>query len=116
VKTIHASALAVKRNSEQHVFNLWPTPCNVGRSPGRSGVVPAIAFQLTGLTWSQAKFRALSCSTGTGFTTRESELIIGHSQRRKIASIMMVLGHAGLVIMIATFANTPQPAWPALGL
>jgi hypothetical protein len=71
--------------------------------------IGAIAFQLTGLTWSQSKFQALSCFTGTGFTTRESELIVGHSQRRQIASIMMVLGHAGLVIMIATFANTLQP-------
>lgn len=71
--------------------------------------IGAIAFQLTGLTWSQAKFQALSCFTGTGFTTRESELIVGNSQRRRVASIMMVLGHAGLVVMIATFANPLQP-------
>ena len=71
--------------------------------------IGAIAFQLTGLTWSQAKFQALSCFTGTGFTTRESELIVGNSQRRKVASMMMVLGHAGLVLLIATFASSLQP-------
>jgi hypothetical protein len=71
--------------------------------------IGAIAFQLTGLTWPQAKFQALSCFTGTGFTTRESELIVGNSQRRKVASIMMVLGNAGLVVLIATFANSLQP-------
>jgi len=73
--------------------------------------IGAIAFQLTGLEWSLAKFQALSCFSGTGFTTREAELIVGHPRRRKIASILMVLGNAGLVAMIATFANSMRPAW-----
>jgi len=68
--------------------------------------IGAIAFQLTGLEWSLAKFQALSCFTGTGFTTRESELITCNIQRRRIASILMVLGNAGLVSLIATFANS----------
>ena len=71
--------------------------------------VGAIAFQLTGLEWSLAKFQALSCFSGTGFTTREAELITGHPQRRKIASFLMVLGNAGLVTMIATVANSLRP-------
>ena len=68
--------------------------------------IGAIAFQLTGLEWSLAKFQALSCFTGTGFTTKEAELITGSPQRRKIASVLMVLGNAGLVILVATFAST----------
>lgn len=68
--------------------------------------IGAIAFQLTGLEWSIAKFQALSCFTSTGFTTREAELIIATRQRRGIASTLIVLGHAGLVTMIATFANS----------
>jgi hypothetical protein len=71
--------------------------------------IGAIAFQLTGLEWSLAKFQALSCFTGTGFTTKEAELITGNKQRRRIASVLMVLGNAGLVIMIATFANSLNP-------
>jgi hypothetical protein len=71
--------------------------------------IGAIAFQLTGLNWELAKFQALSCFTGTGFTTREAELIVGHKQRRKIASVLMVLGNAGLVIMIASFATSLNP-------
>jgi len=71
--------------------------------------IGAIAFQITGLDWSLAKFQALSCFTGTGFTTKESELITGNPQRRRIASVLIVLGHAGLVSMIATFANTLRP-------
>jgi hypothetical protein len=67
--------------------------------------IGAIAFQLTGLEWSLAKFQALSCFSGTGFTTRESELITRDKQRRKIASILMVLGNAGLVTMIASVAG-----------
>jgi len=71
--------------------------------------IGAIAFHLTGLDWSLSKFQALSCFTGTGFTTRESELITGHIRRRQIASILMVLGNAGLVTLIATFANSLRP-------
>jgi hypothetical protein len=71
--------------------------------------IGAIAFQLTGLEWSLAKFQALSCFSGTGFTTKESELITGNKQRRRIASALIVLGNAGLVIMIATLANSLVP-------
>jgi len=72
--------------------------------------IGAIAFQLTGLEWSLAKFQSLSCFSGTGFTTKEAELITGNPQRRRIASILMILGNAGLVTLIATFANTLRPA------
>ena len=71
--------------------------------------IGAIAFQLTGLEWSLAKFQALSCFTATGFTTKEAELITATRQRRRIASVLIVLGHAGLVTMIATFANSLNP-------
>jgi len=71
--------------------------------------IGAIAFQLTGLEWSLAKFQALSCSTATGFTTKESELITSDLRRRRIASVLIVLGHAGFVTMIATFANSLRP-------
>jgi hypothetical protein len=71
--------------------------------------IGAIAFQLTGLEWSLAKFQALSCFSGTGFTTKESELVVSNPQRRKIASVLIVLGNAGLVTLIATFANSIRP-------
>ena len=73
--------------------------------------IGAIAFQLTGLEWSLAKFQSLSCFSGTGFTTKEAELITGNPQRRRIASFLMVLGNAGLVTLIATFANTLRPSY-----
>lgn len=71
--------------------------------------IGAIAFQLTGLEWSLAKFQSLSCFTGTGFTTKEAELVTGHPQRRRIASVLMVLGNAGFITMVATFANSLRP-------
>jgi hypothetical protein len=71
--------------------------------------IGAVAFQLTGLEWSLAKFQALSCFSGTGFTTKESELITGDPRRRRIASILIVLGNAGLVTMIATVAHALDP-------
>jgi hypothetical protein len=71
--------------------------------------IGAIAFQLTGLEWSLAKFQALSCFSGTGFTTKEAELITGDRQRRKIATVLIILGNAGLVIMIASLASSLVP-------
>ena len=76
--------------------------------------IGAIAFQLTGLDWSLAKFQALSCFSGTGFTTKEAELITTMLQRRRVASILMILGNAGLVALIATFANSLNPRVPLL--
>ena len=72
--------------------------------------IGALAFHLTGLEWSLAKFQSLSCFSGTGFTTREAELITGSPKRRQIATVLIILGNAGLVTLIATFASalTPQ--------
>jgi len=72
--------------------------------------IGAVAFELTGLDWTVAKFQALSCFTSTGFTTKESELIVKSQQRRKIATILMIIGHAGLVSLIATFVNSMRPS------
>jgi hypothetical protein len=64
--------------------------------------VRAVALELTRLEKSKARFQALSAFTGTGFTTRESEMIVAHPQRRKIITILMVLGNAGIISVIAT--------------
>ena len=71
--------------------------------------IGAVAFNLTGLEWSTAKFQALSCFSGTGFTTREAELVIASPRRRRIATYLIIIGHAGLVAMVATFANSMRP-------
>lgn len=60
----------------------------------------AIALMMTGLERKRAIFQALSSFTGTGFTTKEAELVINHPVRRKIVSWLMILGHAGFVTVI----------------
>ncbi len=72
-------------------------------------MIGAIAFELTGLEKSSAQFQALSCFTGTGFTTKESEQITVYPLRRKIAMFLMIIGNAGFVTMIAAFANSLNP-------
>lgn len=68
--------------------------------------VGAIAFEMTGLDREKARFQALSCFSGTGFTTREAEAIVGNRHRRKVASFLMILGNAGIVTVITTLVVT----------
>jgi Trk-type K+ transport system membrane component len=74
--------------------------------------VGAAAFEITGLDQEQAHFQALSAFTGTGFTTKEAELITAYKERRKIASVLMILGKAGFVTLIATLVTTINPEQP----
>ena len=75
--------------------------------------VAMVALELTGLDKSTSSFQALSALTSTGFTTREAELITGHPTRRKIISILMIIGNAGTVVVIAglvsSFLNITSP-------
>jgi hypothetical protein len=60
----------------------------------------AIALMMTGLDKKRAVFQALSAFTGTGFTTREAERVVGHPKRRLIISWLMILGNAGIITVI----------------
>jgi hypothetical protein len=64
--------------------------------------VGTVALTMTGLDRRKAAFQALSALTNTGWTTRETELLMAHDQRRRIVMILMVLGHAGLASAVAT--------------
>lgn len=66
----------------------------------------AFALELTGVPWDQAKFQALSAFTTSGYTTREAEQIMAHPMRRRIISTLIVLGNAGIVTAIGSFAGT----------
>ena len=59
--------------------------------------VGAIALEMTGMDKAKARFQALSAFSGTGFTTREAEMVVNHPRRRKIATYLMILGNAGIV-------------------
>jgi hypothetical protein len=60
----------------------------------------SIALEATGMERSRARFQAMSALTGTGFTTREAENIVGHPRRRLIAGWLMFLGNAGILLFL----------------
>jgi len=62
----------------------------------------AVALRLTGLDEKTANFQALSAFTRAGFTTKESESVVSHPQRRTIVTWLIVLGNAGIVAVIVT--------------
>ncbi len=68
--------------------------------------IGAVALSMTGLSDDLARFQAQSAFTGVGFTTNESEAIMADPARRKVASILMLLGNAGLGSAIATLVIT----------
>src|SRR4030043_62592 len=62
--------------------------------------VGAIALEATGMERSRARFQAMSALTGTGFTPREAENIVGHPRRRLIVGWMMFLGSVGIILFL----------------
>jgi len=64
--------------------------------------VASVALRLTGLTETSARFQALSAFTGTGFTTSEAESVVNYPVRRRIVSVLMIIGNLGLVTVFAT--------------
>lgn len=68
--------------------------------------IASVALNLTGLDQKRSFFQALSAFTGTGFTTRDSELVVGNDIRRRIIMVLMILGNAGMVSVITTLMLT----------
>ena len=64
--------------------------------------IGGLALQLTGMEPEVARFQALSAFTGTGFTTNEAERVVRNRARRRIITILIILGSAGLVTIIGT--------------
>lgn len=67
--------------------------------------VGAIMLTMTGLDQPTAQFQALSALTGTGFTTRASEMIVSHEMRRRIVMVLMIIGNLGLVGGVVALIN-----------
>ncbi|MDO4535256.1 MAG: TrkA C-terminal domain-containing protein [Clostridium perfringens] len=64
-----------------------------------------ILFKLTGLTDEKARFQVISLITSTGFTTKESELIVNHKTRRRLAEYVMILGYVGMATIVSFMAK-----------
>lgn len=62
-------------------------------------------FRFTGLPAEKARFQVISLLTGTGFTTRESELILASRRRRRLARVTMLFGYVFNVTIVTAFIN-----------
>lgn len=68
--------------------------------------IASTIMRQTGLPDNVARFQSLSAMTGTGFTTRESELIVNYPIRRRALMTLMIIGNIGLVSVVSTFVVT----------
>lgn len=64
--------------------------------------IGTIALKLTGLPEDVAAFQSRSAFSGTGFTTKESEMITRDPARRQIVMFLMVAGNIGIAAVVAT--------------
>ena len=62
-------------------------------------------FRMTGLPAEKARFQVISLLTGTGFTTRESEIVLSSRRRRRLAKVTMLFGYVFNVTIVSTFIN-----------
>jgi hypothetical protein len=68
--------------------------------------IATVALVFTGLSRESARFQARSALTGVGFTTSEAEQVVAHPVRRRIIMLLMLLGNAGVVTVMATLIVT----------
>lgn len=66
----------------------------------------AIALMMTGMDEKRARFQALSAFSGTGFTTKEAESVVNHPVRRRVVTMLMIFGNAGIVTVIVTATSS----------
>ena len=62
-------------------------------------------FRLTGLTAERARFQVTSLLTGTGVTTKESEIIMTSPRRRRLARATMLFGYVFTVTIVSALIN-----------
>ena len=62
-------------------------------------------FRLTGLPAEKARFQVISLLTGTGFTTRESEMVLSSRKRRRLARVTMLFGYVFNITIVSAFIN-----------
>ena len=64
-----------------------------------------VLFRFTGLPDEKARFQVISLLTGTGFTTRESEMFLSTKPRRRLARITMLFGYVFNLTIITALIN-----------
>lgn len=69
-----------------------------------------VLFWLIGLPEEKARFQVVSLLTGTGFTTRESEMILSTRSRRRLARITVLFGYVFNITFVSTAMNVFRSA------
>lgn len=69
-----------------------------------------VLFQLTGISKSKARFQVISILTGTGFTTKESEIITSSKIRRNIAQLIMIFGYTSSATIVTILFSVVRSA------
>lgn len=64
--------------------------------------IASVALVHTGLSREIARFQARSAFTGVGFTTGESESVVGHPVRRRIVMTLMLVGNVGIIAALSS--------------
>jgi hypothetical protein len=59
----------------------------------------------TGLKYEVARFQVISMLTSTGFTTKESELILGHPIRRRLGMFLILFGLFSFAVIISSISS-----------
>jgi hypothetical protein len=67
--------------------------------------INVLLFTLTGLKKEIARFQVISMFTATGFTTGESELILGHPIRRRLSTFLILFGVFSLAVIISSISS-----------
>ena len=65
----------------------------------------SILFRLTGMPMKKARFQVISLLPSTGFTTKESEIIVQNPLRRKFASWLMIISYVSTATFISFFVK-----------
>lgn len=64
-----------------------------------------VLFRLTGVTQEKARFQVISLFTTSGFTTRESEIMLATLERRRLSRGIMLTGYVFSVLIVSLIIN-----------
>ncbi|MBB6674351.1 TrkA C-terminal domain-containing protein [Cohnella nanjingensis] len=78
--------------------------------------IAVVLMWATGLEYPIARFQVVSLLTGTGFTTSESELILGHPVRRRVGIFLILFGAFSLAVVISCISTVLAPDFHLLPL
>ncbi len=64
-----------------------------------------IFFRITGMPEEKARFQVISLLTNSGYSTKESEMVVSSKIRRKLAKVTMIFGYAFSATIISTIVS-----------